>query len=107
MRPIDADALELEPDQHNVMNGVRFDGRGGGRTVSMVQITLKHMIDNAPTIDAVPVVRCVECKHRGDYDRCPMRHLAYTTDEGYLFVDYTQDDSFCSFGEKKEGGPDV
>ena len=54
MRLIDADALELVPDVHNVMNGVRFCGRGGGKTVAMVQAALKQMIDNAPTIDATP-----------------------------------------------------
>lgn len=57
MRLIDADALELEADQHNVMNGVAFVGqRGGGRTLEIVKRLLKHMIDNAPTIEAVPVV---------------------------------------------------
>lgn len=56
MRLIDANALDLEPDQHNAMNGVRFSGRRCGRTVAMVQSALKHMIDNAPTVDAVPVV---------------------------------------------------
>ena len=55
-RLIDANALELEPDFRNVMNGVRFGGRGGGRTAAMVQVALKHMIDNAHTVDAVPVV---------------------------------------------------
>ena len=89
MRLIDADALELVPDYRNAMNGVRFCGRGGGRTVAMVQAALKQMIDNAPTIDAVPVVHGywlygdeyaghhdVDCSVCGDYartyyDYCP------------------------------------
>lgn len=58
MRLIDADALELEPDENNAMNGVLFVVRrqGGGRTIAMVQSALKKMIENAPTIDAAPVV---------------------------------------------------
>lgn len=56
VRLIDANALQLEADQHNVMNGVAFVGqRGGGRTLEIVKRLLKHMIDNAPTIDAEPV----------------------------------------------------
>ena len=55
------------------------------------------VVKQAEAVDAVPVVRCKECKHRGDSDNCPLRHLAYTTDEGYFFADYTLDDSFCSY----------
>lgn len=67
-------------------------------------LAIVEMIKEMPVVDAVPVVRCKECKHRGDSDRCPLKHLAYTTDEGYFFADYTLDDSFCSFGKKKDGG---
>lgn len=58
MRLIDANALDFAPDDKNVMNGVLFMSRqrGGGRTLALVQTTLKAMIDRAPTIDAVPVV---------------------------------------------------
>ena len=58
MRLIDADAIKFEPDQYNAfaMNGVAFAGRFGGKTAAMVQNALKHMIDNAPTVDAVEVV---------------------------------------------------
>lgn len=81
MRLIDADAIELEPDQYNAfaMNGVAFAGRFGGKTAAMVQNALKHMIDNAHTVDAVPVVHgrwmwegqfkaCSECGTYIDWD---------------------------------------
>ena len=58
------------------------------------------MIKTAPTVDAVPVVRCRECKHydTADFDGnilcgCTL-HSA--------MVDITPDD-FCSYGERKEG----
>ena len=55
MRPIDADAIEFEHD-HGVLNGVAFvGGRTPGKTLTMVQVALKKMIENAPTIDVEPV----------------------------------------------------
>ena len=62
-------------------------------------------IDNAPAIDAVPVVRCKDCKNRGTSYDCPFRQLVFTEAEGYHYEDVTLDDSFCSFGERKEDAP--
>lgn len=47
-----------------------------------------------PTVDAVPVVRCRECKHRDPEDKkcdCGCWHIPFTTN------DY----DFCSYGEKR------
>lgn len=47
------------------------------------------MIDSAPTIDAVPVVRCGECVK--PIEDCPFKdHVMLKTD-------------FCSYGERKDG----
>lgn len=66
-------------------------------------------VEDAPTIDAVQVVRCRECKYRG-YDACPMCHDEYTYDEDdggdYFTVDNTTDDGFCHMGAKMDGGAD-
>ena len=43
-------------------------------------------------IDAVPVVRCRECEYHNK-PTCPMR----------LSFNWTKDDDFCSYGERKEG----
>ena len=51
-----------------------------------------HFISNSPTINAVPVVRCWECKYHNK-PTCPMR----------LSFNWTKDDDFCSYGERKEG----
>lgn len=63
------------------------------------QITLK----GENTVDVVPVVRCKDCKHRGNFGVCPMAHIGsgdppYDVDE-----DYTKDDGFCDRGESKNG----
>ena len=65
------------------------------------------MIKTAPTVDAVPVVRCRECKHRYTED-CPMYFHASYWHEGYEEyvdddTDHTEDDYFCQEGERKEG----
>ena len=65
------------------------------------------MIKTAPTVDAVPVVRCRECKHRSTED-CPMYFHSSYWHEGYEEyvdddTDHTEDDYFCQEGERKEG----
>lgn len=49
-------------------------------------------VKDFPAIDAVPVVRCRECKYHNK-PPCPMR----------LSFNWTEDDDFCSYGERKEG----
>lgn len=46
----------------------------------------------APTVDAVEVLRCKVCKYHNK-PPCPMR----------LSFNWTEDDDFCSYGERKEG----
>ena len=58
----------------------------------------KSFIDDAPTVDAVEVVRCRVCIKRYDTDECPMCFL----NRG-LYVECTKDDGFCDLGERKDG----
>ena len=53
-------------------------------------------IDTIPSVDAVEVVRCRECKHHKDTSVKEHAHCSLT---GYT-VEY---DDFCSCGERKEG----
>lgn len=81
-----------EPNQHgNAM-------RGGLRKALRI-------IEQAPVVDAIEVVRCKDCIHRWD-DVCPMRHDEEYFDEdlgsSYHTVDYTVDDGFCHKGEALE-----
>ena len=65
------------------------------------------MIKTAPTVDAVPVVRCRECKHHRDKNEQEQQYLV----EDILICtsqDATEDcwnavwpDHFCSYGEKE------
>ena len=71
---------------------------------------LNRIIEMQPTVDAVEVVRCRECKHFRHYGKTSLfingknikagwcqRRISY--DEEYRM---TADD-FCSYGERKEG----
>ena len=60
------------------------------------------VVDHTPTIDAVPVVRCKDCKHYKhgkhftDINFC--QRLPYYAKQGGL---NTADDDFCSYGERR------
>lgn len=70
-----------------------FGGRGGGKTMAMYEGLFRKRVEVAPTIDAVEVVRCKDCKHRFD-GLCPMENV----DVPWVG---TKDDDFCSFGERR------
>ena len=57
----------------------------------------KSFIDDAPTVDAVPVVRCRDCKH---FKR-NLENDTYCSSVNGLTD--PQEDDFCSYGERKEG----
>ena len=57
---------------------------------------VKFDIEEMPTIDAVPVVRCKDCIRRYDTDECPMCYLS----EG-KYYEYTNGNGFCDRGERK------
>ena len=54
---------------------------------------LSYVILDAPTVDAVEVVRCKDCKWRGELG-CAVSIV----DES----DIPNDDDYCSWGEKKD-----
>ena len=55
------------------------------------------MIKTAPTVDAVPVVRCRECKHCDPENHHCDHHM------GTAAPLRRKPDDFCSYGERKEG----
>ena len=103
MRLIDADALQNTLLPITTALEHEYGSLGGA-----VSGCMKH-IDNAPTVDAVPVVRCRECKHHRDKNEQERQYLV----EDILICtspDATDDcwnavwpDHFCSYGERKEG----
>ena len=98
MRLIDADRLNkpIYAEEDNITgSGMSYDeicGYNDGIDIAW------NKIDGAPTIDAVPVVRCKDCIRRYDTDECPMCFLI----EG-KYYEYTNENGFCDRGERKEG----
>ena len=94
MRPIDADALMDAIRQHEY----RLATKQGSIDYGMFTLGIQQAVDEQPTIDAVPVVRCRECKYR-------FRNNGHSKD-GCPIIDaniWMDDDDFCSHGERKEG----
>lgn len=80
MRPIDADELMEKYHKTPVWD-------------SWVEI------NNAPTIDAVPVVRCKDCKH--SFERSERKPFGCYL-HGKNGITLHDGDDFCSYGERKE-----
>ena len=101
MRLIDADRLNkpIYAEEDNITgSGMSYDeicGYNDGIDIAW------NKIDGAPTIDAVPVVRCKDCKwfadnNGGEWYGCYMFHVVRITPE-----DAPKPDDFCSYGRKK------
>ena len=59
---------------------------------------VQMLIDNAPAVDAVPVVRCKDCAF---YDFGECCNTTMDMSDGAHFYPYPTD--FCSYGERKQG----
>ena len=69
------------------------------------EVDVANILLHAPTVDAVPVVRCRECKHwkpSGSKAGNSFSDMEYIG--GCEFTNYYRTESdFCSYGERKEG----
>lgn len=69
--------------------------------------TLDQIIDEEPSIDAVPVIRCKDCKHRpkgtgANHDLEFPDYVCPCQCEDYYYSWMPKDDWFCADGERKE-----
>lgn len=87
MRLIDADAFLERMSRTDRFFGVVFD------------------INDAPTVDAVPVIRCRECKHCRNLPNglCYLYTEPYDNERGYKGEAVcVEPDDFCSCGERRQ-----
>lgn len=90
MKLIDADALHRKvKTETNPYGKPTIDYDSG--------VKVLEWIDKAPTIDAVPVVRCKDCKHCDPENHHCDHHM------GTAAPLRRKPDDFCSYGERKEG----
>ena len=88
MRLIDADKIRYAKDW--VVTD-KIPKVGGYNAKAIYRVT-KEEIDAMPTVDAVPVVRCKDCKW------CNMGEC-----EHKLGLIWANDENYCSLGERKDG----
>ena len=105
MRLIDADALykntaELDAQALHMCEVTMYDeDLTEWRKWSAIlkeRSAFKHDVMDAPTVDAVPVVRCKDCINR--YSSCPM--ITIHPDGSITFR--AQDDWYCFMWKEKE-----
>ena len=84
MRLIDADALQ------RALANMWYES-----SISITGISVSELINNAPTIDAVEVVRCKDCKHYKPFDKSKK----FDCPQG-LYAVFEND--YCSHGERNE-----
>ena len=90
---IDADALGVGRCSKDILPAAYCAGWNG----------LIGLIEKAPTIDAVPVVRCRECKKKNK-KKCPMTIVNFGRDGKEVLVqNHVPDDFYCAAGKRKEG----
>ena len=106
-RLIDANALETEiiKEYFTKDNPSGMLTKKGEEIFNAAIDVARCRVRDAESIDAVPVVRCRECKYRGDELKCPMCFDEWDEeDPGFLRIDKTVDDGFCHMGAKMDGG---
>ena len=106
MRPIDADALE------KFLKRLRRELPEESRdffTRDEMILNFQQCVHMQPTIDAVPVVRCGDCKYGTWLESCQRRRCEYWTcfRNGMVYgrANTVNENDFCSHGEKMEVEP--
>ena len=69
---------------------------------SVDEDTILDLVDSVPTVDAVIVTRCEDCKHLCVWNRKDI--YAFCPKTNIVFLPFEKDTRtfFCGFGERKE-----
>ena len=59
----------------------------------------RKLMEDAPGVDAVEVVRCKDCKHFGGHGACH----CHAADENGTPI-FVREEDFCSYGERRTDG---
>ena len=100
-RLIDADALKDKLMNLEASGGHKYYRKGMDDTL---HFHVPNIIDNAPSVDAVEVVRCKDCKHRVEYFLSGRFVCKFHQCTICGSANYVKDDGYCSDGERKDNG---
>lgn len=106
MRLIDADQMAVDESEAYMSAQVQITDDLKWIVNFAAHSKIQRIIADTPTVDAVPVVRCRDCKYYKISELHPpfkfcfrLRHPTENRSVGYRFAD----DDFCSHGECREG----
>lgn len=95
MRLIDADQMAVDESEAYMSAQVQITDDLKWLVNFAAHSKIQRLIADTPTVDAVPVVRCKECKWTGGDFVCYRG----------VMVQHKPED-FCSYGERRGGGED-
>ena len=88
----------LKPVNYSVLL-LQSGGRNSGKTMAMYEKFFRKRVEMAPTVDAVEVVRCKDCKHFSCHGACH----CHAADENGTPI-FVREEDFCSYGERRTDG---
>lgn len=92
-----ADLIDRDAALHAMECEIEIVGRSNAIIVQNAARMIVQRIKDIPTVDAVPVVRCWECKHKIINENVPHRPLICCRT---LRVGETTPEWFCADGER-------
>lgn len=95
MRLIDADKMAVDESEAYMSAQVQITDDLKWLVNFAAHSKIQRLISDTPTVDAVPVVRCKDCKYTGGDFVCYRG----------VMVQHKPED-FCSYGERRGGGED-
>ena len=100
VRLIDANALlsKMVNEPVKAVDGVDFDTEWFTR-IADTAVQFTDMVESAPTVDAVPVCRCKDCKYCYAEGFVNVRNVC----EKHYDFGNVDDDWFCADGERTHG----
>ena len=99
MRLIDATPLECQAKEGM---GNEWNHRAAPTSWAHAEERFLNRIEDAPTVDAVPVVRCENCKHLCVWNRKDIYAFCPKTNIVFLPFELDTRTFFCGCGERKE-----
>ena len=100
MRLIDADQMAVDESEAYMSAQVQVTDDLKWLVNFAAHSKIQRLIADTPTVDAVPVVRCKDCKH---YDMGVCLKIYSDGNVHSAAWQKRKPDDFCSYGEQKDG----